>query len=576
MDSESLRTASTYLNNLLLARGSLRNGEPIDFVKPSRESRAQIINLVHDLILRGDRDKEQREQLSASLRRARADDERRTHDLERLTARHDEAARAVVQAQAAERAARDDGRKADKLVRGLQEQGAKLRATLAQVKTQCANDVRKRDLELARLKAHLQGQQRGNKAAVAAPSVTVTGAARRPALDASVRDLGDLEYSLKQETTEFLTRLSQSLSDENDNLIGLVRGAIGALKELLGLPESSTRFPDSGIGEDVAEPKQGDQLLHALPTSYEALAADLESALAHLKTLLTNPNFVPLEEVEVREEELARLREGWEKMEQRWKGLLVMMEGWRQRMDTGDTINIDDLRRGMGLVSPDRPRGEAATGAEEAADESSSSIEDSINDIRTGGRAGQHTAREGRTLADPAGLYTHAAVPLRISPKRKRDVLEPPESFDLRPRGPARVGSHESHESVEPQASDTPRRTTSARVLELPDEVESEELEVPRMTVEEKLGAAAREAAAAVRVTCMQGGDGSRRRGAGVRQLDGVTDDMLQDEDTLGRMPSPVRKTRIRGRPRRRKSTLSRDELAELLLSAEGGPPERL
>ena len=58
MDSESLRTASTYLNNLLLARGLLRNGADIDFVKPSRESRAQIINLVHDLVLRSDRDKD--------------------------------------------------------------------------------------------------------------------------------------------------------------------------------------------------------------------------------------------------------------------------------------------------------------------------------------------------------------------------------------------------------------------------------------------------------------------------------------------------------------------------------------
>lgn len=47
MDHESLRTASTYLNNLLLARGLLRNSEPIDFVKPSKESRAQIINLVY-------------------------------------------------------------------------------------------------------------------------------------------------------------------------------------------------------------------------------------------------------------------------------------------------------------------------------------------------------------------------------------------------------------------------------------------------------------------------------------------------------------------------------------------------
>lgn len=60
MDSSNLKTASTYVNNLLLARGLLRNGKPIEFAHPSRgeggkeATMAQIINLVHDLILRRD------------------------------------------------------------------------------------------------------------------------------------------------------------------------------------------------------------------------------------------------------------------------------------------------------------------------------------------------------------------------------------------------------------------------------------------------------------------------------------------------------------------------------------------
>ncbi len=66
MDASSLKTASTYLNNLLLARGLLRTGKPVDFAElatpkgkkddPSANSAvtAQVINLVHDLILRRD------------------------------------------------------------------------------------------------------------------------------------------------------------------------------------------------------------------------------------------------------------------------------------------------------------------------------------------------------------------------------------------------------------------------------------------------------------------------------------------------------------------------------------------
>jgi afadin/alpha-actinin-binding protein len=56
MDPANLKTASAYLNNLLLARGLLRDGKPISFARPQKgeETMAQIINLVHDMVLRRD------------------------------------------------------------------------------------------------------------------------------------------------------------------------------------------------------------------------------------------------------------------------------------------------------------------------------------------------------------------------------------------------------------------------------------------------------------------------------------------------------------------------------------------
>lgn len=58
MDPESLLTASQYVNNLLLARGLLRDGVSIDFVGPAKgghdATMASVINLVHDLVLRRD------------------------------------------------------------------------------------------------------------------------------------------------------------------------------------------------------------------------------------------------------------------------------------------------------------------------------------------------------------------------------------------------------------------------------------------------------------------------------------------------------------------------------------------
>ncbi len=55
-----LHAASTYINNVLLARGLVKTGRPIDFANPENEeggvtdTMARIINLVNDLVLRRD------------------------------------------------------------------------------------------------------------------------------------------------------------------------------------------------------------------------------------------------------------------------------------------------------------------------------------------------------------------------------------------------------------------------------------------------------------------------------------------------------------------------------------------
>ena len=60
MDAQNRRTASGYINNLLLSRGLLRNGAPIDFATPGNAeggldaTMGQVMNLIHDLILRRD------------------------------------------------------------------------------------------------------------------------------------------------------------------------------------------------------------------------------------------------------------------------------------------------------------------------------------------------------------------------------------------------------------------------------------------------------------------------------------------------------------------------------------------
>lgn len=308
------------------------------------------------------REAEHRESLASTLRNLRASETRQNLDISRLEAKNAELNRQLALAAGQERSIRITLRTAENSARSLREETLRLRTMVQQVRSQCANDIRKRDLEIRKLKEHLNGQQRGKREGLGMSTIVIKptpmNTSNRLGEAEGGEDLDSPNYSLRQETTEFLTQLSQGLSDENDNLIGLVRSTLTTLRDLQGLPgqsnaNSQTQYQE---GSEQAESTTGDTSeengLLALPTSYDTLSADMDVVLEHLRELLTNPSFVPIEEVEVREEEIGRLREGWEKMEGRWREAVAMMDSWKNRMvNTGDTISLEDLKMGLGLGS---------------------------------------------------------------------------------------------------------------------------------------------------------------------------------------------------------------------------------
>ncbi|KAJ5269935.1 hypothetical protein N7497_009313 [Penicillium chrysogenum] len=359
MESHNLQAASTYVNNILLARGLLKGGRAIDFAAPENEdggidgTMARVINLVNDLVLRRDRESEHRESLSTTIRSLQASEAEQTTEIGKLKTKTSELTRSLALAEAQERTLKSNISSAEANARNFKEQVQRMKSTVQQVRAQCANDIRKRDLEMQKLKSHLAERQRGKREGLSVTTININPASDRSRLLASGGErVNDPGYSLKQETTEFLTELCQHLSDENDTLIELARNTVQTLKDLQGLTQA-----DNGTGENEQPsmamsvgPHKPSGPVTSLPTSCEELSVQMEAVLEHLRTLLTNPSFVPLEEVEVRDEEIKRLREGWVKMESRWKQAVTMMSGWQRRLAVGgDSIQADELKRGMNL-----------------------------------------------------------------------------------------------------------------------------------------------------------------------------------------------------------------------------------
>ncbi|KAB8227435.1 Afadin and alpha-actinin-binding-domain-containing protein [Aspergillus alliaceus] len=358
MEPHNLQAASNYINNVLLARGLLKSGRPIDFAQPENEeggagaTMARVINLVNDLVLRRDREAEHRENLATTIRTLRAEDSEKTLEIEKLKAKASELTRSVALAEAQERAQKANAASADATVRQMKDQVQRMKTTIQQVRAQCANDIRKRDMEMQRLKSHLAERQRGKREGLGVTTININ-----PAVDRSSKakhmsggeNVNDSGYSLKQETNDFLTELCQNLSDENDTLIMLARNTVQTLKDLQGLPQNGEgeEYTD---GASVGAQKSSHGPVTTFPTSCEDLSNQMDRVLEHLRTLLTNPSFVPLEEVEVRDEEIKRLRESWEKMESRWKQAVTMMDGWHKRIaDGGGSVQAEELRMGMRL-----------------------------------------------------------------------------------------------------------------------------------------------------------------------------------------------------------------------------------
>ncbi|KAJ2895401.1 hypothetical protein MKZ38_006609 [Zalerion maritima] len=357
---EHLRTASLYINNQLLSRGLLKDGQTIDFCDPDAceggagETTGKIMGVVNDLILRRDRDAEHRESLSTTLRTVRAESLRLTNDVTRLSERQADTQRKLAAAETAETAAKTQLKSAESAIRGLKEEMARARTMVAQTRASCANEVRKRDRQIESLKKHVAdaGRTRGVSRSNAITTISVTG-------EFGGKEKGgvpsgcamDEDYDLHAETNDFLTELAKGLSVENDALLALVRRTLSNLREMGGMQKEAQ--------EPKAKEEEGNVVTYQ--SNCEDLSTDLENILEHLRAILSNPSFVPIEEVEVREEEIQRLRDGWDKMETRWKEAVYLIDGWRRRMlSNGKGVNMEELKMGLRL-SPVRVRDVAET-----------------------------------------------------------------------------------------------------------------------------------------------------------------------------------------------------------------------
>lgn len=283
------------------------------------------------------RDAEHRESLSTTMRALRHDNLKHTNEIASLEEKNAEAQRKLNIAESSEACLRTQLKSADATIRGIKDELARTRVFVAQARASCTAEVRRKDLQLDALKKQLgeAGRARGSRSNPAITMITVSAdvGVEREASCGVGGDTAADDYSLRNETNAFLAKLAQSLSEENEALQQAMRQATEQLRDMSGWDGSES----------------GDSLV-TKPLSWEDLSTEMSLVLDHMRNILTNPSFVPIEEVEVREEEIHRLRDGWIKMEKGWKEAMHLIDGWRKRMAAnGRPICEEELRMGLRL-----------------------------------------------------------------------------------------------------------------------------------------------------------------------------------------------------------------------------------
>lgn len=257
-----------------------------------------------------------------------------------------EAHRKVGLSDAAEASLRIQLKTVEGTIHRLKEEAARTKLLAAQTRSACATEVRKRDRQIEGLKKAVTeaARARGASKSPCVTSITVVGDIGSDSVvtfdgGSGTGSVNSDSYDLRQETNAFLAELAKGLSEENEGLLNLIRRATEQLKDMSGWDAVNLLNGEHGDGHALS-----------LPASCVELQIEIDAVLEHLRTILTNPSFVPIEEVVVREDEINRLRDGWEKMETRWKEAVHLIDGWRKRTQAnGRPINVEELKMGLRL-----------------------------------------------------------------------------------------------------------------------------------------------------------------------------------------------------------------------------------
>ncbi|KAK9474744.1 Afadin and alpha-actinin-binding-domain-containing protein [Dipodascopsis tothii] len=306
-----------FLNKTLVSKGLLREDQALDF--HSGADVVPIINLVYELVKIRDQDAEQREKLTDRLVEYQNGQKDTKLQLKQLKQRIDGQAGKIRDLEAAANVAKTSLKTAEVEHQKLQAASTKQKQAMATLQQQDANERRKRDQQILRLK-----EKAGFDVRRAKPLPMLSGSMPFNGVDGS----GGTAAEFFEDAGGTLPDVVVDLTAENDKLTALLRETLLALNIMNG----STRL----------KAMQLEEALKLIPSSYDDFSIEINNALGSLRERMESLRLGAFtEDVSKKDEQITELEKQLEATRQNWQTAMASLEDWNKYLEQRGGKRVD-------------------------------------------------------------------------------------------------------------------------------------------------------------------------------------------------------------------------------------------
>lgn len=347
-----IKSATLYINNILVSKGYIRDDErlefgPIDGKEKSdpdigedettrnetSEKDVRTINVIYSLLKTIDDDSKTNEsnaQLAKDLKRKQDEENTKT---ERLNSKANALQKQVTSLEHLNESLESTVDSLRKSNSHAKDQVGRLKNIVKQHRQQFANELRRRDMQIGKLKERLQDTTRRTKTLSG-----VSGTLSKSYNSYSTTALSSVVEN--NESTDSIDSVSSELASMNNSLVAENNALLVMLHEIRDSLSFVTDETHSNIiSQESAtyneNPQNSTEVLIRCKST-EELKEEVSDCVDYIKQALHSPNYVSVVELKEKETEIQKLKDQLSDANTNWQKAISTMDQWKKYRENRD------------------------------------------------------------------------------------------------------------------------------------------------------------------------------------------------------------------------------------------------